>query len=132
MFGLRFTTDVQARSKKGRPAQTTTGVAQANCSQFETARLIGSPPAPASISVIARANTGKPIAAAIQNRRRMSISSRFGPSSAVTMSGWSAMPQLGQGTGSVSRTSGHIGQTYTVPGGAGAASTAAWSPCIAA
>ena len=153
MFGLRFTTEVQARSKKGRPAQTTTGIAQASCSQFETAREIGSPPAPRAISVIASANTGNPIAAAIQKRRVMSISSTFGPSSGVTVRGWSAMPQWGQGAGSVSRTFGHIGQTYTVPadgdalsaaggavcvhtgaccGDAGASHDAAWWPCIVA
>ena len=38
MFRLRLTTDCQPRTKKGRPAQSTTGVAKSSCSQFEAER----------------------------------------------------------------------------------------------
>ena len=34
MLGLRFTTDAQARSKNGQPAQNTVGVASTNPIQF--------------------------------------------------------------------------------------------------
>ena len=38
MFGLRLTSDAHARSKNGRPAQSTTGVAKTSCSQFDVNR----------------------------------------------------------------------------------------------
>ena len=40
MFGLRFTTDAQARSKNGHPTHSTTGLAKTSCTQFEAARPI--------------------------------------------------------------------------------------------
>ena len=48
--------------------------------------------------------------AAIQKRRVMSVSSGFGPSSCVTVSGSSAMPHFGQEPGPFWRTSGCMGQ----------------------
>ena len=51
----------------------------------------------------------------------MSTSSGFGPSSTVTNSGSSAMPQIGQAPGSSLTTSGSIGQIHFVPGGASVA-----------
>ena len=117
MLGLRLTTDAQARWKNGSPAQRTTGTAQASWTQFDAARLSGTAPAPPIISAIASPNTGNPTTAPTQARRVMSASSGFGGSSAVAAPGTSgtsgcrAIPHFGQGTGSVSRTSGHIGQT---------------------
>src|SRR3546814_4048394 len=55
---------------------------------------------------------------AIQKRRDMSISSALGPASAVTISGSSPMPQMGQAPGWSCRISGCIGQVQIVPGGA--------------
>jgi hypothetical protein len=37
MLRLRFRTDAQARSKKGQPLHSTTGVANTNCTQRDTA-----------------------------------------------------------------------------------------------
>ena len=36
MLRLRVTSDCQPRSKNGQPAHSTTGVAKANCSQFDS------------------------------------------------------------------------------------------------
>ena len=68
---------------------------------------------------MASATTGAAPAAAIQARRRMSISSGLGPASADTSSGSSAMPQIGQAPGPSWRTSASMGQTNIVPGGTG-------------
>ena len=123
MFGLRLTIDAQPRSKKGRPAHSTTGAAQASWIQFETVRLKGSAAAPAAISVIAMPNTGSPMAAAIRKRRVMSASSGFGASSCVTARGSSAMPHAGQAPGWSRTTSGCIGQVYSTATGGGAANS---------
>ena len=118
MLGLRLTIDAHARWKNGSPAQRTTGTAQASWNQFDAARLSGTTSAPPIISVIASPNTGNPTMAPTRARRVMSASSGFGGSSApaagAATSGTSrssAIPHFGQGTGSVSRTSGHMGQT---------------------
>ena len=70
-----------------------------------------------------------------RKRRDMLSSSGFGGSSAVgrppTASGSSAIPQIGHGTGSFSRTSGSIGQTQTSSppgGGAGGGASFATPP----
>ncbi len=61
-----------------------------------------------------------------RKRRVMSSSSGFLSSARVTVRGSSAIPQIGQGPGFVSRTSGSMGQTYSTRspaagvGGAGA------------
>ena len=83
------------------------------------------------MSPIASASTARAGASPIRNRRVMFASSGLGGSSAVgmppTTSGSSAIPQIGHGTGSFSRTSGSIGHTQTtsLPGG-GAAGAAAF------
>ena len=120
MFGLRLTTDAQPLSKNGRPAHSTTGTAQASWIQLDTARLRGSTPAPAIISVIAMPNTGNPTTAAIRKRRVMSSSSGLGGSSCVTARGSSAMPHAGHAPGSSRTTSGCIGQVYSTAAGAAA------------
>ena len=48
-----------------------------------------------------------------QNRRVMSASSGLGPVSAVTVTGSSAIPQIGQEPGPGRRISGCIGQVYS-------------------
>ena len=109
MLRLRLTTDAQPRAKNGHPAQSTTGVARSSCSQLpiccpkSMCRLVRCPP-------ISSARTGSVSTKPIQKRRVMSASSGFGPASAVTSNGSSAMPQIGQLPGPTWRTCGCIGQ----------------------
>ncbi len=109
MLRLPVLNEAQPRSKNGQPAHSTTGVASANCSQLEVCcamtacRSTRCPP-------ISRANTGSARASPIQNRRVMSASSGLGCVAAVTSSGSSAMPQIGQAPGPTCRISGCMGQ----------------------
>ncbi|SPU46553.1 Uncharacterised protein [Brevundimonas diminuta] len=109
MFRWRVTSDLAPRSKKGQPDQSTTGVASANWIQAEVwpLMLIISP---VRWPPISRANTGTDSASPIQNRRVKSVSSGFGALAAVTSSGSSAMPQIGQEPGPTWRISGCMGQ----------------------
>ena len=118
MFGLRFATDAHARWKNGQPAQSTTGVAKANCTQI--ASLAGSNGEPRWLA-ISSTNTGTASARPTQNRRVMSRNSWLGAASADTSTGSSAMPQIGQLPGPICRTSGCIGQVYVAPPFAGGA-----------
>ena len=111
MFRLRLTSDAQPRWKKGHPAQSTTGVASRNMIQAD--RRGGTrwwSPRAGTCPPISKTTTGSVSASPIQNRRVMSASSGFGPASAVTDSGSSAMPQIGQFPGPFWRTCGCIGQ----------------------
>ena len=63
-----------------------------------------------AISAMATAKTGTVSARLTQKRRFMSMSSGFGPSSAVTSSGSRAIPHFGQAPGPFCLTSGCIGQ----------------------
>ncbi len=125
MLRCRVVIDSQARSKKGHPPHTTTGVASASCASASgrnpTAWRSGSP---RSMSPIDRARTAIVGPRPHQNRRFIRSSSGFGGSSAdgtpPIASGSSAIPQIGQGTGSFSRTSGSMGQTHTISAPAGA------------
>ena len=109
MLRLRVLSDCQPRTKKGQPPHSTTGVASTNCSQFDIScpssmcRLVRWPP-------ISSAITGTASTSPIQNRRVMSTSSGFGPLSAETVSGSSAMPQIGQLPGPTWRICGCMGQ----------------------
>ena len=109
IFSRRVRSDVQPRSKKGQPHQRTTGVAKANWIQFDIWpgmnmwRLARCPP-------ISRAKTGRVRTRPTQKRLVKSISSWLGGASAVTVSGSSAMPQIGQEPGPSCRISGCIGQ----------------------
>ncbi len=109
MLRLRVTIDFQPRTKNGQPAHSTTGVASASCSQFESCwprsmwRSVRCPP-------ISSATTGTASTTPIQKRRVMSASSGFGPVSAVTITGSSAIPQIGHEPGPTCRISGCIGQ----------------------
>ena len=109
MLRLRFAIDCQPRTKKGQPAQSTTGVPNSSWSQFEAARGTRCA-SPSRCPPISSAKTGTVSARPIQNRRVKSTSSGFGPVSAVATSGSSAMPQIGQEPGPTWRTCGCIGQ----------------------
>ena len=111
MFRWRLTTDGQPRTKNGQPPQSTTGVASASWIQAvhrsPSSRWTGRP---GSMSPMASRNTGRVSTRLIQNRRVMSTSSGLGGSSAGTVIGSSAMPQIGQSPGSSRTISGCIGQ----------------------
>jgi hypothetical protein len=70
------------------------------------------------ISSIPMRKTGTVRIALTTKRRRMSMSSWFGPSSSEGASGSRAMPHFGHAPGPSWRTSGCIGHTYQVPAGA--------------
>jgi hypothetical protein len=84
MFRLRLTTDCQPRTKNGQPAQSTTGVASASWPQATAAcgnNRIGSIAGTSSPSIAQ--SSGIVSTRPNQNRRVMSFSSWFSPSSAV-------------------------------------------------
>ena len=81
-------------------------------------------------------STGIASAAATQNRRVMSASSGLGPDSAVTVTGSSAIPQIGHAPGPERRISGCIGHVHSATSpavapaavaAAGATGCPAWS-----
>ena len=109
MFRLRVTSDCQPRTKNGQPPHSTTGVDRTSWLQSHAVGPSAATSPGASISPIASARTGTVRARLTQKRRVMSTSSWFGPSSAVTSSGSSAMPHLGQLPGPTWRTSGCMG-----------------------
>ena len=110
MLRLRLSSDAQARWKNGQPAHQTTGVARANWIQADVAGGTRRWSTGNRWLPISSANTGRVSTSPIQNRRPMSASSGFGPSSAVATSGSSAIPQMGQLPGTPRRISGCIGQ----------------------
>ena len=118
-----------ARSKNGQPAQSTTGVAQHQADPVRHAHVEPSAQAHARAPCRpSRARTpAAPEHAAIQNRRVMSTSSGFGPSSSVTVRGSSAMPQIGHAPGASRTISGCIGHVYStrVAGGVASAGSSA-------
>ena len=119
MFGLRFASESRKRTKNGQPPHSTTGDASASSSQPRT------PPGTTCASAgtmppIASASSGAVAARLTQNRRDKSTSSGLPWSSAGTISGSSAMPQIGQAPGASRTISGCIGQVHWPPCGAGA------------
>ena len=109
MLRFRVTSEVQPRSKKGAPAQSTTGIASASCAQgFQAPCSKAS--SPGTISPMVMTTSGTVSAAATAKRRRKSISSGLGGASAVKATGSKAMPQTGQAAGVSLCTPGHIGQ----------------------
>ena len=124
MFGLRCWIDCHPRTKNGQPAQSTTGVASANCSQdANVAPSDRSMGRPGNMSPIATTSNGTVRATPTQNRRVMSASSGFSPSSRVTVFGSSAIPQIGHEPGATRTISGCIGHTHSVLLAAGAGAT---------
>ena len=115
MFGLRFTSDAQARWKNGAPAHSTTGVASRSWAQArtrgDTACWSGWPGMRSDIAI---ATTGTASASPTQSRRVMFSSSGFACSASVMVRGSRAMPQIGQAPGPGRTTSGCIGQTHSV------------------
>ena len=128
MLRLRLFSDAQKRSKNGQPPHRTTGVASASWTQ--TAVRIDMKAQPNSSMPMARITSGADKAALIQNRRFMSMSSGFGPSSRLGSSGSSAIPQIGQLPGWSWRIWGCIGQVQIVPSATAAESisAASWAP----
>src|SRR5215510_8207190 len=106
MFGLRFTSEVQKRSKNGQPPQSTTGVARKNSIEFRTG---GETPRPTDSPNMESSKTGSDNAALIQKRSRMESYSGSASTSAKTSIGSSAIPQIGQVPGPICTTSGCIG-----------------------
>src|SRR5450759_619190 len=113
ILGLRFTTDAQARSKNGHPAQNTTGVASARPIQFTSVPCVMTSRPPPTMSAIVTTKTGAARAAAIRNRLVMSTSSGLGVSNVLTVRGSSAMPQMGHDPGPSRTICGCIGQVYS-------------------
>jgi hypothetical protein len=73
-----------------------------------------------------RISTGIDKTTATQNRRVMSASSGLGPESAVTVTGSSAIPQMGHEPGPGCRISGCIGQVHSAASTAAAAEPVRW------
>ncbi len=99
MLSRPVRSEAQPRAKNGPPAQSTTGVDSASWIQPESRGAIGL--WPIRWPPISSMKTGRARAMPIQNRLLMSASSRFGPASAVRVSGSSAMPQIGQDPGPI-------------------------------
>jgi hypothetical protein len=101
MFGFQVRIDATQRSKKGQPAQSTTGVASTSCHQL------------GPVCVMPSANVTSVSGSVHQKRRRKSTSSGFSPSSIDGISGSRAMPHLGHVPGPTCRTSGCMGHVYS-------------------
>jgi hypothetical protein len=116
--------EVQKRWKKGRPPQSTTGVAKANSSAGSGREKDGPDKIPGNrifqnIPAMAIANSGAVSTALTQNLLVMSRNSGFSSSDAVAVRGSSAMPQMGQEPGSDRTICGCMGQTYSRFAGSG-------------
>src|SRR5215510_16590323 len=118
MLGFRLTIEIHPRSKKGQPAQKTTGVANTRPVQLSHAPcdIVNAPPL--NMSIIVSAKTGAASRVENQNRRVIDVNSGFGRSSSVMTRGSSAMPQIGHAPGASRTISGSIGHVYStrVPG----------------
>ena len=113
MLRLRVRTEAQPRTKKGHPAQSTTGVASSSCAHTEAVAGIRSCSHGTKWRPISRMTMGIVKAVATQKRRVMSASSGLGPASAVTVTGSRAIPQIGHDPGPGRRISGCIGQVHS-------------------
>ena len=129
MFKLRFTIDIQPRSKNGHPAHSTTGVARNSPIQpvlcIEITRPIGFP---GIMSDIPKNKTGTVSATLTQKRRVIETNSGFSSCSATAVLGSSAMPQIGQDPGPSRTISGCMGKVYSIR--VGSAEPAARSSAI--
>ena len=115
MLSLRVTSEVQARTKKGQPHHSTTGVASAACDHpYHVGPSQSRASSPGTISLIAITSTGRDRTQATARRRRMSASSGLGPSSGSAARGSRSMPHSGQLPGVLRTTVGCMGQTYSV------------------
>ena len=119
MLRRRVTNDFHPRSKSGHPPHSTTGVANNNCNHAPRfAALAGG--LMVNISAIAWAINGTARIKLTQNRRLMSFNSAVSSAAgaAETANGSSAIPQIGHAPGLSLRTSGCMGQVYSVLWGA--------------
>src|SRR5438477_12943244 len=92
MFGLRLRIDSTQRTRKGHPAHSTTGVANASSSQDIALGANGMNPCPAIANTAPTAVSGS-----VHQKRRVKLSSSgFLSSSSDGISGSSAIPQIGQ------------------------------------
>ncbi len=94
-----MTSDCQPRTKNGQPAHSTTGRRQQHLDPVRGLLATMTWSRPVRCPPISSATTGRVRTSPIQNRRVMSISSGFGPASALTSTGSSAMPQIGHEPG---------------------------------
>src|SRR5207237_6507086 len=121
MLRRRVTNDFHPRSKSGHPPHSTTGVANNNCTHaLIFAALAGG--LMVNISAIAWAINGTVRIKLTQNRRLMSFNSAVSSAAgaAETANDSSAIPQIGHAPGLSLRTSGCMGQVYSVFWGADA------------
>ena len=107
MFGLRFMSDAQKRSKNGQPPHSTTGVAKINSSMLRTLCESRNPSASPNIE---STRTGRDNAALTQKRRRIESYSGSASTSAETSIGSSAIPHFGHTPGPICTISGSMGQ----------------------
>src|SRR5215469_12020464 len=120
MLGLRLTSEVQKRSKNGRPQQSTTGVASTSSSQGRRGPSRACKNGCGQIILpMATANRGMVKIVAIQKRNLISRNSGFSFCREVKVRDSSAMPQMGHDPGWDRTISGCIGQVYSVPAVAG-------------
>jgi hypothetical protein len=109
-------TDCTARTKNGQPPHSTTGVASTSWSQTPVrGSSRDSKCSPGTISPMVQITSGSVRMALTQKRRVMSSSSLVSSSPSTTPAGSSAMPHSGHAEARTSRTSGCMGQVYTVP-----------------
>jgi hypothetical protein len=116
MFGESCRTDATPRLRRGAPAQKTIGVARRNCIQSKIYREVISHDISLTepdIEVMAIKRRGTARIAEIFNRFNISKYSLSGVSFEDGIAGSRAIPQIRHGTGSISLTSGSIGQTKT-------------------
>ena len=109
MLRLRLTTEFQPRTKNGQPAHRTTGVASMSCSQLEACcpeQHVKVGQMTAHLERNHRNRQRQPDPEPAGHVGELGI----GPESAVTVSGSSAMPQIGQEPGPTWRICGCIGQ----------------------
>src|SRR5436190_4708861 len=115
MLRRRVTNDLHPRSKSGHPPHSTTGVANNNCNHALRFAALASG-LMLNISAIAWAINGTARIKLTQNRRLMSFNSAVSSAAgaAETANGSSAIPQIGHAPGLPLRTSGCMGQVYSV------------------
>src|ERR1700693_4391026 len=115
MFGLRLTSEVQKRWKKGNPPQRTTGVANASSSHGNAAPgKVRCNDVLENIAPMATAISGAVRARLVQKRRVMSCNLGLASEAAVMVRGSRVMPQMGHEPGAGRTISGCMGQVYSV------------------
>src|SRR5699024_11211686 len=92
MFGLRFTTDCQPRTKNGSPAHSTTGTDSTSSIHVCVVMLNQPSCGPNIASTVTMTVNGR----VHQNRREKSFNSGLSSSSRLRISDSSAMPHFGQ------------------------------------